>query len=186
MADNRAGPSGPAAVSGPHFEADCSRCAALCCMALALDEGPHFAIDKPAGTPCPNLSGHACSIHDRLPDAGFPGCAAYDCAGAGQRVVQEVFAGRSWQQEAALTGPMIRAFAAMREVQALHRFLLSAAGLPLTPAQEEERLAWLETLAPERAWDAAALERAAADTAPAIRHWLRSLAPHLAQRGAAS
>ncbi|MGZ9810337.1 hypothetical protein ACXN5S_07705 [Pseudoroseicyclus sp. H15] len=190
MADPNAGPSGPAAisggVSGEAFAADCSRCAALCCLALALDKGPRFAIDKPAGSPCPNLSGHACSIHDSLNGRGFPGCVAYDCGGAGQRVVQEVFAGHSWQSEPALTAPMMAAFAAMREVQALHQHLLTAAGLPLPPAEEAARQRWLDELAPGRDWTEDALDEAARHTAPAIRGWLRSLAPHLARRGAAS
>ncbi|WP_373356380.1 hypothetical protein [Pseudoroseicyclus sp. CXY001] len=100
--------------------------------------------------------------------------------------MQEVFAGRSWQAEPALTGPMIRAFAAMREVQALHQLLLSAAALTLPAAQEAERLGWLADLAPAREWSPAALDELAAETAPAIRRWLRSLAAHLAPPGAAS
>jgi hypothetical protein len=46
-----------------------------------------FAIDKPAGQPCPNLTADfRCGIHERLRDKGFAGCTAYDCFGAGQRV----------------------------------------------------------------------------------------------------
>jgi hypothetical protein len=46
-----------------------------------------FAIDKPAGQPCPNLRpDFRCGIHERLRDKGFAGCTAYDCFGAGQRV----------------------------------------------------------------------------------------------------
>jgi hypothetical protein len=46
-------------------------------VAPAFTRSSEFAIDKPAGMPCPNLADdHGCSIHDRLPEAGFSGCAA--------------------------------------------------------------------------------------------------------------
>jgi hypothetical protein len=74
--------------------ADCSRCRALCCVGPQLTRSADFAIDKPAGTPCPNLRpDDRCGVHDRLPALGFPGCVAYDCFGAGQHVVQVVFGG---------------------------------------------------------------------------------------------
>jgi hypothetical protein len=70
-----------------HLRADCERCAALCCVGLAFARSSDFAIDKPAGQPCPNLRpDHRCGVHDRLRHAGFAGCAAFDCLGAGQRV----------------------------------------------------------------------------------------------------
>lgn len=68
------------------LRADCSRCAALCCVALAFDRSEDFAFDKPAGVPCPNLDGNVCKIHDHLEEAGCRGCAHYECFGAGQRV----------------------------------------------------------------------------------------------------
>lgn len=83
------------ALADPALTADCAACAALCCVVLPLTRSHDFAIDKPAGVPCPHL--HAddrCAIHDRLRPSGFPGCAAFDCFGAGQRVVQEVYGGR--------------------------------------------------------------------------------------------
>ena len=123
----------------PALTADCGACAALCCLALAFDRGGDFAFDKPAGTPCPNLSGHACSIHDRLDAAGFPGCVRYDCQGAGQRVLAEVTQGRSWRDDPALRGPMMTAFADMRAVQARLELLTAAAALPLSPQDEAER-----------------------------------------------
>jgi Pentapeptide repeats (8 copies) len=69
------------------LRANCDRCAALCCVAPAFRASADFAIDKAAGVPCPNLrADHRCGIHARLRERGFPGCAAYDCFGAGQRV----------------------------------------------------------------------------------------------------
>jgi Pentapeptide repeats (8 copies) len=75
--------------------ADCTRCAALCCIAPAFARSSDFAIDKAAGQPCPHLADHyRCGIHDRLRDRGFPGCVVFDCFGAGQRLIQDTFGGR--------------------------------------------------------------------------------------------
>ena len=51
------------------LRADCSRCAALCCVVPAFSRSSDFAIDKPAGRPCPNLrSDLRCGIHEHLRD----------------------------------------------------------------------------------------------------------------------
>lgn len=69
--------------------ADCSRCVALCCVAPGFSASADFAIDKPAGRPCPNLQpDFRCGIHATLRRDGFAGCAAYDCFGAGQHVTR--------------------------------------------------------------------------------------------------
>jgi len=61
----------------------------------AFSASADFAIDKDAGQPCPNLRpDFRCSIHDRLRQQGLPGCAVYDCFGAGQQVAQVTFGGR--------------------------------------------------------------------------------------------
>ncbi len=63
-------------------------------MVPALTRSADFAIDKPAGEPCPNLrDDFRCGIHATLRDRGFPGCTVYDCFGAGQQVVQVTFGG---------------------------------------------------------------------------------------------
>ncbi len=73
--------------------ADCGACAALCCVLPAFGASADFAIDKPPGVACPNLGAdHACTVHGRLRDLGFPGCTVYDCFGAGQRTIA-VFGG---------------------------------------------------------------------------------------------
>jgi Pentapeptide repeats (8 copies) len=72
------------------LRADCGRCVGLCCVALPFTRSAEFAIDKPAGRPRPNLRpDHRCTIHAQLSDRGFPGCVAFDCFGAGQRVARE-------------------------------------------------------------------------------------------------
>lgn len=118
------------------LHADCSSCAGLCCVAPAFAASADFAIDKPAGHPCPNLDeGFRCTVHSRLPELGFPGCVAYDCFGAGQRVTQETFGGRSWR----VAGPSM--FSAFLVVQPLHEllwYLAEALALPVTQPFREE------------------------------------------------
>jgi hypothetical protein len=71
-----------------NLAADCAACVGLCCVAPAFTASAEFAISKPAGTACRHLGPSSlCRIHSRLPSAGFGGCVAYDCFGAGQRLV---------------------------------------------------------------------------------------------------
>lgn len=140
------------------FAPDCGRCAALCCLALAFDAGDDFAFDKPAGLPCPKLAGHACTIHARLDRAGFAGCAAYSCHGAGQIVTQDLFGGQSWRQRPDLAQPMMAAFARLREVQDLRAQLAAAWGLDLPAGRRAEVEALEVRLTPPEGWTAAAVE----------------------------
>jgi hypothetical protein len=128
------------------FSPKCEECAALCCVMLPFDGGADFGFDKAAGAPCRHLKGHACSIHANLADQGFAGCQRYDCLGAGQRVVQEVFAGQSWRSDPSLIAPMEQAFRAMRRLHEDHALLEAAARLPLTAAEEAQRQALLADL----------------------------------------
>lgn len=112
------------------LKADCERCAALCCVAPAFSASADFAIDKPPGLPCPNLAADfRCSIHSRLRQAGFRGCAAFDCLGAGQRVVQVTFGGRDWRREPGLAARMFAAFEVMRPLHELLWYLNEALAL---------------------------------------------------------
>jgi pentapeptide repeat protein len=93
------------------LEADCSRCAALCCVAPAFAKSSDFAIDKAPGRPCPHLGDDfLCTIHERLDDRGFHGCVVFDCFGAGQRITQETFGGRGWHDEPGMLAllPIVR------------------------------------------------------------------------------
>ncbi len=128
---------------------DCQNCAALCCVGLALDKGEMFAFDKPAGVACKHLKGHKCGMHTKLESTGLKGCVQYHCDGAGQRVVQEVFAGQSWQDNPALLHPMLEAFAQMRQVHGLLALLHTAKALPLPKAQLAELVGLEAQLSPE-------------------------------------
>jgi hypothetical protein len=114
------------------LRADCGRCVALCCAAPAFTASADFAINKPAGQPCPNLrADFRCSIHDRLRRAGFSGCAAFDCFGAGQKVAQRTFGGGDWRSEPELAAPMFAAFSVMRALHELLWYLNEALAMPL-------------------------------------------------------
>jgi Pentapeptide repeats (8 copies) len=110
------------------LRADCGRCVGLCCVAPAFGVSADFAIDKPAGRPCPNLhSDDRCGIHRDLRGLGFAGCAVFDCFGAGQQVTQVTFAGRSWRDEPAIARPMFDVFGVMRQLHELLWLLAEAA-----------------------------------------------------------
>jgi len=108
-------------------------------VAPAFAKSADFAIDKPAGQACPNLSSDfSCSIHDNLREQAFPGCAVFDCFGAGQQVVQVTFAGRDWRQAPETAASMFEVFGVMRQLKELLWYLAEAlAVLPPGPLREE-------------------------------------------------
>jgi uncharacterized protein YjbI with pentapeptide repeats len=121
-------------LSDQRLRADCARCFGLCCVAPAFTASADFALDKPAGHACPNLRpDFRCGIHDRLRERGFPGCTAYDCFGAGQQVAQVTFGGRDWRQAPETAARMFEAFATMRQLHELLRYLTEA--LTMAPAR---------------------------------------------------
>ena len=126
----------PPAASVPggrraRLRADCQHCFGLCCVAPAFSASADFAIDKGAGQACPNLRlDFRCSIHDRLRQEGFPGCAVYDCFGAGQQVAQVTFGGRDWRREPGTAGQMFQVFTIMRQLHELLWYLSEALTLP--------------------------------------------------------
>jgi uncharacterized protein YjbI with pentapeptide repeats len=128
-------PSGLAPDGGHRaLRADCGRCFGLCCVAPAFSASADFAIDKPAGRPCPHLQpDFRCGIHKDLREEGFRGCAAYDCFGAGQQVSQVTFGGRDWRQDPAAAAQMYEVFAVMRQLHELMWHVTTA--LALEPAQ---------------------------------------------------
>jgi len=100
----------------PERQSDCSRCAALCCIAFPAGDMPGFSASKQAGEPCPKLdSCGRCTIYDRREQEGFRGCIAFECFGAGQHVVQHLYSGRDWRDDPALLAPMSASFLAVRK-----------------------------------------------------------------------
>lgn len=134
------------------LRADCSRCTGLCCVAPAFAVSADFALDKPAGRPCPHLGADArCGIHSRLRERGFPGCEVFDCFGAGQHVVQTLEGGGDWRAGPATAEVVFAVFPVVRQLKealwylAEARTLLPAGGLreevERAQAQTEQLLA---------------------------------------------
>ncbi|MEU6507017.1 pentapeptide repeat-containing protein [Streptomyces sp. NPDC046942] len=127
---------------------DCAQCFGLCCVALPFATSADFALNKPAGTPCPNLQGdHRCGIHAELRTKGFTGCTVYDCFGAGQKVSQVTFAGQDWRTGSKEhTRRMFDTFPVVRQLHELLWYLTEALGLPAArPVHADLREALEET-----------------------------------------
>ncbi|MGW3955823.1 pentapeptide repeat-containing protein [Streptomyces sp. NPDC004752] len=145
---------------------DCSRCFGLCCVALPFAASADFALDKPAGRPCPNLRGdHRCGIHTELRSRGFAGCTVYDCFGAGQKVSQITFGGRDWRTGSAEHArSMAEVFPVVRQLHELLWYLTEALGLPAARpfhAELRDTLESIERLTRQTPEELAALDVAA-------------------------
>ena len=129
------------------LRADCERCFGLCCVAPAFSASADFAIDKDAGQACPNLqSDFRCGIHKSLRQQGFPGCAVYDCFGAGQKVAQVTFGGQDWRRAPRTAKRMFEVFTIMRQLHELLWYLSEALTLQAArPLHDELSLALDET-----------------------------------------
>ncbi|MCU1422805.1 MAG: hypothetical protein JWN36_2456, partial [Microbacteriaceae bacterium] len=110
--------------------ADCANCFGLCCVALAFARSSDFPVDKAAGDPCVNLdAADACRIHPQLRERGWKGCTVFDCFGAGQKVSQGTFAGRSWREDPVVRAEMFAAFPIVRRLHELLWYLDEAIAL---------------------------------------------------------
>jgi uncharacterized protein YjbI with pentapeptide repeats len=132
------------------LQADCTNCFGLCCVALPFARSADFAVDKNAGQPCPNLrTDFRCGIHPRLREKGFPGCTAFDCFGAGQKVSQVTFGGTNWRQAPHSARRMFAVFPLMRQLHELLWYITEVLDLaPARPARKDLRgaLTRIETL----------------------------------------
>ncbi|MFF9156314.1 pentapeptide repeat-containing protein [Streptomyces sp. NPDC014846] len=127
---------------------DCAQCFGLCCVALPFARSSDFALNKPAGTACPNLgSDHRCGIHADLRGKGFTGCTVYDCFGAGQKVSQVTFGGQDWRTGAKKDARRIfDVFPVVRQLHELLWYLAEALRMPAArPVHPELRRAWERT-----------------------------------------
>lgn len=171
-------------VQIPDLRPDCSACAALCCVVFAFDRSESFAIDKAAGEVCPNLDDCGkCGVFEDRDRLGFRGCISYDCHGAGQVVTQEVFKGRSWRDDAALTERMGAALSVLRQIHEQLLLLEAADSLPLDP-EERTVLADLKAgLMPDAPWTETGLrEFPLESTIRQVMTFLASLRRHVAGR----
>ncbi|MBX7540833.1 hypothetical protein [Qipengyuania sphaerica] len=99
---------------------DCSRCAALCCIAYPSEDMPGFSASKEAGEKCPKLGKDGrCTIYETREEEGFAGCVRYECFGAGQHVTETLFGGGPPDPDPSILARMVDAFLAMRPVSDL-------------------------------------------------------------------
>ncbi|KZL29100.1 hypothetical protein [Pseudovibrio sp. WM33] len=164
------------------LKADCEKCAALCCVALAFDKSSVFPFDKAAGEPCRNLeSCGTCKIHSDLATTGYKGCVQFHCHGAGLIVTQDLFSGNTWQMQPHLLRPMMEAFWVFLRLQEQVLLLRHAANLPLPETKQKELHAFLDELCPENGWSWDAFENLdQARVSAEVKGWLASLRDVLA------
>lgn len=164
----------------PDLKADCSSCAALCCVAYPFDEDEDFGLLKQADEPCPNLSKtcFSCSIHDNLTARGFGGCVAYSCAGAGQRVTQEFFDGETWRDDPDLLGHMTYALRVLRPIHEALMLLQQAKALSIPESARAQGIALEAALCPANPTSVYDFEEPEVQDALAdVPAYLQSLAP---------
>ncbi|AXT34299.1 hypothetical protein D1820_04530 [Phaeobacter sp. LSS9] len=179
-------PGQSAQIDFPELTADCSRCAALCCVAYPFEEDEDFAILKETDHPCPNLSPSCfnCTIHADLSARGFGGCIAYSCAGAGQRVTEVLFQGETWRDDPDLLPHMTHALRVLRPIHEALLILQEAAALSLPDALRAEVTRLSETLAVRDGtsiWDFEEPEVQAA--LAQVPEFVPRLAPYVVPRG---
>jgi uncharacterized protein YjbI with pentapeptide repeats len=130
-----------------YLRADCANCFGLCCVALHFSASEGFPNTKKAGKPCINLQkDFRCSVHDSLSNRGLKGCIAYECFGAGQRISQGTFEGKSWLVFHDTKNQMFDAFLVMRQIHELLWYLEEAVTLKAaTSISSELEAALIET-----------------------------------------
>lgn len=116
-----------------HLSADCENCFGLCCVALPYAKSADFAFTKSSGTPCQNLQADfKCGIHNKLRKEGFRGCSTYECFGAGQKVSQNIYAGKDWRNHPELANEMFSVFPIMQQLHEMLCYLNEALHLEVT------------------------------------------------------
>lgn len=137
------------------LQADCQSCFGLCCTALNILASSDFAINKPAGTPCPNLQdNYSCHIHSQLRETGFKGCTVFDCLGAGQQVSQVTFHGQDWRQSREHADKMFHVFPIMEQLYEMIAYVAEALSYQVDNMLYEQLLAQLKHLQQTIAQDA--------------------------------
>lgn len=119
--------------------ADCQNCFALCCVALPFLQSADFACNKEGETPCTNLEeNNRCSIHDDLRVKGFKGCTVFECFGAGQKVSQHTYKGKSWREDSEMAKEMFHIFPIMHGLHEMLVYLYEAVYLEVTKEIHKE------------------------------------------------
>lgn len=117
---------------------DCARCVGLCCVATAFTASATFAFDKPASVPCRHLGGdYRCTMHGRRRAEGMPGCAVFDCLGAGQAVTRRAGEAADWRSRPQHSQQLFDAFFSLRHLHDLLWHETHALSLSLPPHLRE-------------------------------------------------
>lgn len=120
-------------MRGLLYSANCEQCFGLCCVALPYAKSADFAFNKDGGTPCQNLNAdYRCNIHKNLRNNGLRGCTVYDCFGAGQKVSQVTYNGKSWRDDPAIAEEMFNIFPIMQQLHEMLYYLNEALNLKET------------------------------------------------------
>ncbi|MBP1174035.1 uncharacterized protein YjbI with pentapeptide repeats [Paenibacillus sp. PvR133] len=115
------------------YSANCEQCFGLCCVALPYAKSADFAFNKDGGTPCQNLNAdYRCDIHKNLRNNGLRGCTVYDCFGAGQKISQVTYNGKSWRDDPAIAEEMFSIFPIMQQLHEMLYYLNEALNLKET------------------------------------------------------
>ncbi|MFU8648492.1 pentapeptide repeat-containing protein [Lysinibacillus sp. RSDA_15] len=129
------------------LQADCPSCFGLCCTALNIVASSDFAMHKPAGKPCSNLTeDYSCQIHSKLRMSGYKGCTVFDCLGAGQHVSQVTFKGQDWRQSRELADKMFQVFPIMEQLYEMIAYVAEALSYQIDSMLHEKLLVQLEQL----------------------------------------
>ncbi|MCR8657366.1 pentapeptide repeat-containing protein [Paenibacillus endoradicis] len=129
------------------YLADCQQCFGLCCVALPYAKSADFAFDKDSGSPCKNLQAdYRCGIHQKLRSSGLRGCTVYECFGAGQKVSQMTYNGKSWRDNPELAKEMFDLLPIMQQLHEMLYYLTESLSLQdAKPIYAEVQKAIVET-----------------------------------------
>jgi hypothetical protein len=117
-------------VDESSLEPDCARCVGLGCVAPSFTRSGDHAFSIPEGEACRNLTKNfQCGVYPNLVEQGFPGCKAFNCLGAGQKVMQNMFPGADWRADADVRNRMFAAFFIVKKLHELIWALLKLATL---------------------------------------------------------
>jgi len=127
------------------LKADCENCSGLCCVASYFSASDGFPLDKAGGQPCLNFQENfRCRVHKDLNELGLKGCRAYDCFGAGQKVSQNTFKGKSWLQSKEFSAKMFDCYLIMCQLHELLWHLAQAAGQKAASSIKSELISLFE------------------------------------------
>lgn len=150
-------------------------------MAYPFDEPDAFAISKDVDQVCENLTcGFQCKIHAQLEQRGFPGCVSYSCAGAGQRITQVLFEGKTWQDNPDLRTDMTYALRVLRPIHEALMLLDQAQALPVPQTLRDHGITLMDDLCPDDPTSICDFETLQVQSALAdVPTYLRSLGTYL-------